>query len=204
MMPTDSFPSSSTGSPEQREKVLSDNINVVRNVNEDELNPDDPNYKHQALLQRIQNAYDTMPQGWSKNSKIGTKSDEAPYYNVDGRKSWKDPNAEEINAIIESSKKEESNHNESKTQDEEEEKTDIDPRLLKKYRMMVKRGVPVGAVKQNAFIINGLILHDSDLELPVQNEKSLSIVKENSMKENSITEDIKMKDMSKLILKCEI
>jgi hypothetical protein len=137
------------------------------------LDPDEEtdNMTYQVLLQKIQHMYDTLPSGWIKNDKVGSKSNEAPFLHEDGRISWKHPNSDEINALIYAAKAIEEEEiglvnnslHESLHEEKETKKDMIDKRLLKKYRLMVKRGVPVGAVKQNAKVIDGIELDDSDL-----------------------------------------
>eukprot|EP00551_Chaetoceros_affinis_P006575 CAMPEP_0203666356 /NCGR_PEP_ID=MMETSP0090-20130426/3396_1 /ASSEMBLY_ACC=CAM_ASM_001088 /TAXON_ID=426623 /ORGANISM="Chaetoceros affinis, Strain CCMP159" /LENGTH=926 /DNA_ID=CAMNT_0050530207 /DNA_START=126 /DNA_END=2906 /DNA_ORIENTATION=- len=141
----------------------------------------DPNYKHHRLVAKIQRFLHTMPPGWKQNPKVGTKSGEAPYVHEDGRVSWKNPNADQINAILEAAREEEEKElqlqdlsNEEKASDEVQVQatTARNRRFLKKYRLMVKRGVPMEAVKQQARLVDGIDVDESDLLLAEMPKKS--------------------------------
>ncbi len=153
----------------QGDTVMNDSINQ----NEEDISTLDPDdeanngEKYQYLLQNIRNMYDTLPAGWIKNDRVGSKSNEAPFLHEDGRISWKHPNSDEINALIQAAKMIEEEERglvkSSLNKERDMEKEKIDKRLLKKYRLMVKRGVPIGAVKQNAKVIDGIEFDDLDL-----------------------------------------
>lgn len=160
---------------------------------EEELNPDDPNYKHQKLALKIQKAYETMPSGWRKNPNVGTRTGEAPYIHEDGSTSWKNPNSDEMKAILEAAKKEEekalelldaSSNSAADNEGEMQGSSAPSQRILKKYRLMVKRGVPVEAAKQSARVIDGVNLDDSDL---LHDSSQDSPNRSNDMKASKVT-----------------
>lgn len=152
---------------------LKSNNHSIFKKNEEDINNLDPDdeangKKYQYLLQSIQNMYDTLPPGWIKNDRVGSKSNEAPFLHEDGRISWKHPNSDEINALIQAAKVIEAEErgsvvNSSLHKEGDTKKEKIDKHLLKKYRLMVERGVPIGAVKQNAKVIDGIEFDDLDL-----------------------------------------
>mmetsp|Transcript_19255 Transcript_19255/g.28223 ORF Transcript_19255/g.28223 Transcript_19255/m.28223 type:complete len:868 (-) Transcript_19255:164-2767(-) len=111
---------------------------------------DYPNYKHIRILKKMQKA--TMPAGWKKNPDFGTKPGVAPFVHDNGDISWKNPASEEIHAII--SGEEEKERFSTTTDDNEDKKRSLSEhaqrRFLKKYRMMLKSGVPLKAVEQAA------------------------------------------------------
>ncbi len=147
----------------------------------EDLDPNDPNYKHHKIVRKIQAAYNTLPSGWRKNPNVGTKTGEAPYVHDDGRTSWKNPNSDQIKAMLDVAMKEEekelehvvdsSHHSSNNSNNAVEMKEDStssnstapNQRLLKKYRLMFKRGVPLQAVKQSAHIVDRLDLEDVDI-----------------------------------------
>ena len=143
------------------------------------LDPNDPNYKHHQLISKIQKEINDLPHGWKRNEKFGTQRNEPPYIHDDGRVSWKNPNYDKIQAAMEVAKKEEekealNSNNDYEVISSKEGEKKIDCRLLKKYRLMVQRGVPIGAVKQSAQVIDNIELDDSDL-LETENKKKSSI-----------------------------
>lgn len=183
------------------------NLKLIEN-----LDPNDPNYKHHKLLLKIQKAYSKMPPGWSKNPSVGTKTGEAPYIHEDGRQSWKNPNAKEINAMLEAAREEEEKeleilngssskpdghdgmtHDESNGGEMKKPSTALNQRILKKYRLMVKRGVPVAAVLQKALLIDHVNLNEADLLSDSSQESSSNKSKNCNV---SVVKDIKSKSTS--------
>ena len=53
-------------------------------------------YDAEALMKKVQEMYEVMPQGWTKNK----SGNGAPFVHEDGRESWKHPGRDEINKYI--------------------------------------------------------------------------------------------------------
>ncbi|CAB9515173.1 AAA family ATPase [Seminavis robusta] len=98
-----------------------------------------PEYDADALMKKIQDMYDTLPDGWSKNPNPG-KNGSAPFVHVDGRVSWKHPSREQMNKVIS-----------DMTGSKDGLKIPDDKKvLIKRYRSMLQSGVPKPAVEQRA------------------------------------------------------
>lgn len=99
-------------------------------------NPTSGEYDADALMKKVQEMYEKLPEGWSKNSDKG-----APFVHEDGRESWKHPGRQEIQKAI----KEMTGVVDGAPGVREDQKT-----LVKRYRMMLQSGVPPAAVEQRA------------------------------------------------------
>ena len=114
-------------------------------------------YDAEALMKKVQEMYEVMPQGWTKNK----SGNGAPFVHEDGRESWKHPGRDEINKYIQ-------DITGGATEVKEDQKT-----LVKRYRMMLSSGVPVAAVEQRAklegvdpAIIPSLLVDSQEKEKP--------------------------------------
>ena len=93
-------------------------------------------HHNQAYIIEILKAYNDLPEGWSRNPDKG-----APFIHVDGRESWKNPSRDKIQKILDEAASEDQNQKIYGSSD-----TLYLRCKLKKYRMMIKSGVAIGAV----------------------------------------------------------
>jgi hypothetical protein len=112
--------------------------------------------EREALILKIQNAYETLPDGWRKNT---AAEKGAPFVHKDGRESWKHPGRDALKKLWDTNVAGMSKKRGGGPSQQQE-------RLLKRLRSMVKNGVPIGAVEQRARL-EGI---DPTLLLPDANE----------------------------------
>ena len=113
----------------------------------DDLNPDDPNYAHRDTLKKMEQLYNDLPEGWTRNTDLSKSK--APYVHVSGKESFRHPNRPLMQKLVdEMNETGKDNHAVMKKRGVVESAALRSQR--KKLRLMLQAGLPMAAVEQKA------------------------------------------------------
>lgn len=113
----------------------------------EEMDPDNINYIHSIDYDQVQDLIRNLPDGWVRIEASQLESGQPPYlHEPSGQTSWKNPNFDKVMTMADSHR--------SDTQDAKRKIGGIsamsNAKQVKKLRLMLQAGAPLGAVEQKA------------------------------------------------------
>lgn len=115
-----------------------------------DVDPTDPNSVHYAVLKKLEQLYNQLPEGWTRNHDLSKSK--APFLHEDGRESFRHPNRAAIQLATEQFQAQAMAKllATNKNQTIDKFRATANRGMIKKLRMMVQMGIPLEYVEQRA------------------------------------------------------